>query len=123
MQELINGIVAKSGIPREKVEEALGVIFNLIKTQGNSAKVAELFVMLPGVEELVRRQSGSLTGLLAGGMMGGPLAAISKLQALGLSTEHMREVGSAALAHARAKAGDDLVRQCAANIPGISGFL
>mgnify|MGYP000895688174 CR=1 FL=1 len=123
MQELINGIVAKSGIPREKVEEALGVIFNLIKTQGNSAKVAELFVMLPGVEELVRRQSGSLTGLLAGGMMGGPLAAITKLQALGLSTEQMREVGSAALAHARAKAGDDLVRQCAANIPGISGFL
>ncbi|MFT3672644.1 hypothetical protein [Aestuariivirga sp.] len=123
MQELINGIVAKSGIPREKVEEALGVIFNLIKTQGNSAKVAELFVMLPGVEELVRRQSGSLTGLLAGGMMGGPLAAITKLQALGLSTEQMREVGSAALAHARARAGDDLVRQCAANIPGISGFL
>jgi len=123
MQELINGIVAKSGIPKEKVEEALGVIFNLIKTQGNSAKVAELFVMLPGVEELVRRQSGSLTGLLAGGMMGGPLAAITKLQALGLSTEQMREVGSAALAHARAKAGDDLVRQCAANIPGISGFL
>lgn len=123
MQELINGIVAKSDIPREKVEEALGVIFNLIKTQGNSAKVAELFVMLPGVEELVRRQSGSLTGLLAGGMMGGPLAAITKLQALGLSTEQMREVGSAALAHARAKAGDDLVRQCAANIPGISGFL
>ena len=123
MQELINGIVAKSGIPREKVEEALGVIFNLIKTQGNSAKVAELFVMLPGVEELVRRQSGSLTGLLAGGMMGGPLAAITKLQALGLSTEQMREVGSAALAHARVKAGDDLVRQCAANIPGLSGFL
>jgi hypothetical protein len=123
MQELISGIVAKSGIPQEKVEEALGVIFNLIKTQGNSSKVAELFEKMPGVEDLVRRQSGSLTGLLAGGMMGGPLAAISKLQGLGLTTTQMKDVGSAALAHARAKAGDDLVRQCAANIPGIGGFL
>lgn len=123
MQELINGIVAKSGIPQEKVEEALGVIFNLIKTQGNPNKVAELFGKLPGVEDLVRRQSGSLTGLLAGGMMGGPLAAVSKLQSLGLTTPQMKDIGSAALAHARAKAGDDLVRQCAANIPGIGGFL
>ncbi len=123
MQELINGIVAKSGLPREKVEEAVGVMFNLIKTQGNAAKVNELFAKLPGVEDLVKRQSGSLTGLLAGGMMGGPLAAVTKLQALGLSTAQMREVGTEALAYARKKAGDDLVRQCAANIPGLSGFL
>jgi hypothetical protein len=123
MQELIDGIAASSGIPAEKVEAALGVMFNLIKTQGNPNKVQELFQKIPGAEELTSRHGGGLTGLLAGGMMGGPLAAISKLQALGLSTVQMKQVGTAGLAHARAKAGDDLVRQCASNIPGIGGFL
>ena len=123
MQELISGIVAKTGLPQAKVEEALGVIFNLIKTQGNPNLVPQLFEKLPGVDDLVARYAPRLTGLLAGGMMGGPLAAISKLQAIGLSTDQMKQVGSAALAHARAKAGDDLVRQCASNIPGVGGFL
>ena len=123
MQELISGIVATTGLPSEKVEAALGVMFNLIKTQGNAAAVPALFAKLPGADDLIRRHAGQLTGMLAGGLMGGPLAAISKLQSLGLSQEHMRQVGTAALAHARVKAGDDLVRQCASNIPGVGGFL
>lgn len=123
MRELVSEIGAKTGLPSDKVEAALGVIFNLIKTQGNPNRVPELFLKLPGAEALISQHAGQLTGMLAGGLMGGPLAAISKLQSLGLSTEHMKQVGTAALAHARAKAGDDLVRQCASNIPGIGGFL
>ncbi|MBK8770986.1 MAG: hypothetical protein IPM06_11205 [Rhizobiales bacterium] len=123
MQDLINGIVAATGLPSEKVEAALGVMFNLIKTQGNASAVPALFEKMPGADELATRHAGRLTGMLAGGLMGGPLAAISKLQSLGLSQEQMRQVGSAALAHARAMAGDELVRRCAANIPGVGGFL
>ncbi len=123
MDELVRAICAETKLPPEKVEAALGVVFNLIKTQGNPNRVPELFQKLPGAEALISQHAGQLTGMLAGGLMGGPLAAISKLQSLGLSTEHMKQVGTAALAHARAKAGDDLVRQCASNIPGIGGFL
>ena len=131
MQELIGRIVTSAKLPPEKAEKALGIVLNLIQTQGNQNKVQELFDKLPGAAELARQQGGDgagrggggLLGMLAGGMMGGPLAAISKLQALGLSTVQMKQVGTAGLAHARAKAGDDLVRQCASNIPGIGGFL
>lgn len=123
MQDVIDDLVARTGLAAEKAEAALGVILNLIKTQGNPNKVPELFAKLPGADELVRKHAGQLTGMLAGGLMGGPLATISKLQSLGLTTDQMKQVGTATLAHARAKAGDDLVRQCASNIPGISGFL
>lgn len=123
MQELVDKIVAQTGLAPDKTEEALGVIFNLLKTQGNPNKVTELLAKLPGAEDLINRHAGRLTGLLAGGMMGGPLAAISKLQSIGLTPDQMKQVGGAALAYARAKAGDDLVRQCASNIPGIGGFL
>ncbi len=123
MQELVSAIVAETGVAPEKVEEALGVIFNLLKTQGNQTRMPELMAKLPGAEDLISRYAGRLTGMLAGGMMGGPLAAISKLQSIGLTTDQMKKVGTAALSHARAKAGDDLVRQCASNIPGVGGFL
>ncbi len=123
MDDLISTLTATTGLSAEKSEAALGVILNLLKTQGNPNKVPDLFAKLPGADELARKHAGQLTGMLAGGLMGGPLAAISKLQSLGLSTEQMKQVGTATLAHARAKAGDDLVRQCASNIPGISGFL
>jgi hypothetical protein len=123
MRELIGVIVAKTGLPEEKAEAAVGVVLNLIKTQGNANLMGEFLAALPGADELIAKHAGRLTGMLAGGMMGGPLAAVSKLSSLGLNTEHMKVLGVETLSHARAKAGDDLVRRVAANIPGLSGFL
>ena len=62
-------------------------MLGLVKTQGNQAKVGELLARLPGAEELIAAHGGDGAGhggggllcMLAGGMMGGPLAAISKL--------------------------------------------
>jgi hypothetical protein len=123
MHELIDAIVAKTGLTSDKAEAAVGVVLNLLKTQGNQTRVAELLAALPGADDLIARHAGRLTGMLAGGMMGGPLAAISKLSSLGLNSEQMKVMGTETLAFARAKAGDDLVRQVASNIPGIGGFL
>lgn len=80
MQELIDRIVAASGLSPDKAEKGLGIMLNLIKTQGNQNKVQELFDKLPGAEALARGQGGDgagyggggLLGMLAGGMMGGP---------------------------------------------------
>ncbi len=124
MQELIDTIVAQTGMAAEKTEAALGIIFNLIRAQGNQAKVRELFDALPGAEDLIAKSgSGGLMHKMAGGMTGGPMAAISKLQGLGLSMSEVKLLGSATLAYARSKAGDDVVRQAASNIPGLGGFL
>lgn len=123
MNELIGTIVTDTGLPAERVEQALGIMLNLIKTQGNQAKVQELFDKLPGAQMLIDKHADRMTGLLAGGMMGGPLAALTKLQAIGLNGEQMKHVAAAMLTYARARAGDDMVRQAAANIPGLSGFL
>ena len=61
--------------------------------------------------------------ILAGGMMGGPLAMITKLQAIGLSTEQIKQVGTLTLEHAKAKAGVKAVRDAAANIPGLNSYI
>ena len=130
MQELIDRIVTASGLSPEKAEKGLGIMLNLIQTQGNQNKVQELFDKLPGAAELARAQGGDgagkgggLLGMLAGGMMGGPLAAISKLSAAGLSMDQIKALGTTTLDYAKEKAGAPLVKEVAGSIPGLSGYV
>ena len=129
MQELIARIVTKTGLDPERAEKALGIMLSLVRTQGNQKKVEELFAMLPGADELARlhggdgSRGGGLLGLLGGGLMGGPLAAIGKLQATGLNMDQIKGLGSETLAYAREKAGKDLVKQVAGTIPGLGSYV
>lgn len=131
MQDLIDRIMASTGLPQEKVTKALAIMLNLIQTQGNQNKVSELFDKLPGAAELAREQGGDgagrggggLLGMLAGGMMGGPLAAVSKLSAAGLSMDQIKALGTTTLDYAKEKAGPQLVKEVAGSIPGLSGYV
>ena len=129
MQELIDRIVAATGLETARAEKALGIMLSLVKTQGNQAKVGELFAKLPGAAELASRHGGDgagkggLLGMLGGGLMGGPLAAISKLSAAGLSMEQIKVLGGVTLDYAKEKAGAELVKDVAGSIPGLSGYV
>lgn len=129
MQELIARIVTKTGLEPAGAEKAVGIMLSLVKTQGNQQKVGELFAKLPGADELARRhggdgsRGGGLLGMLGGGMMGGPLAAISKLQAAGLSMDQIKQLGTETLSYAKEKAGQDLVKQVTSSIPGLGGYV
>lgn len=126
MQELIARVIAKTGLDRVKAEKGIGIMLSLVKTQGNQARMAELFAKLPGADALVASHGGGgggLLGKLGGGAMGGPLAAVAQLASAGISMDHMKILGSETLGYAKEKAGDDLVRQVASSIPGVSGYL
>ena len=129
MQELIARIVTKTGLDRQRAEKGLGIMLALVKTQGNKQKVGELFAKLPGADELAKRhggdgsRGGGLLGMLGGGLMGGPLAAIGKLQGAGLNMDQIKALGSETLAYAREVAGEDLVKQVAGSIPGLGGYV
>lgn len=129
MEELIAAVAAKTGLTPEKAEQGIGIVLSLVLSQGDKARVEELFAKLPGAAELATRwggdgaRGGGLLGMLGGGLMGGPLAAIGKLQAAGLGMDQIRTLGSQVLDHAKREAGDDLVRQVAGSIPGLSGYL
>lgn len=129
MQDLINEITAATGLDSTKAEKAVGIVLNLVATQGDKIKVAEMFDKMPGAMELVKTHGGDgaggggLMGILAGGMMGGPLAMITKLQSAGLSMDQVKTVGTMSLAYAKKHAGADLVRAAAANIPGLGTYL
>lgn len=127
MQDLIARLAKTTGLSEERAEEALGIVLSLIKSQGNKNKVEALFAKLPGAEEIAGRHGGTggggLLGKLGGGLMGGPLVAISTLQAKGLSMAQIKALGSETLKFAKEKAGDKLVKEAAGSIPGLSGYL
>jgi hypothetical protein len=127
MQELIQRLKSAAGINEATAEAALGIILSLIRTQGNGAKVDALFALLPGSQELAARHAGAASGgllaKLGGGLMGGPLVAVSKLQAQGLTMAQIKTLGAEVLSYAREKAGDQLVREAAGSIPGLSQYL
>ena len=128
MQDLIERIVTATGLDRARAEKALGITLSLLKSQGNAEKVAELFAKLPGADDMAGTHGGSASkgGFLAklgGGMMGGPLAAITKLSAAGLSMEQIKQLGTVTLDYAKEKAGAQLVKEAAGSIPGLGGYV
>lgn len=129
MQELVRRVSAKTGLAEEKAERAVSIVLALVKRHGDQSKVGELFQHLPGADELVARhggdgaRGGGLLGLLGGGAMGGPLVAVAKLQAAGLTMDQLKTLGGEVLAYARERAGEPLVKEVAGSIPGISSYL
>jgi hypothetical protein len=121
---------SRSSLDSARAEQAVGILLALVKTQGRRDKVDLLFDKLPGASELAARHGGDgggggggLLARLGGGLMGAPLVAVGKLQALGLSMGEIKTLGAEVLDYAREKAGEDLVRDVAGSIPGLSGFV
>ncbi|MBL8906803.1 MAG: DUF2267 domain-containing protein [Rhizobiales bacterium] len=129
MEELVTLLSQKTGLDAARAEKALGIMLSLVKNQGDKQKVEELFAKLPGAAELAAQHGGDgaakggLLGMLGGGLMGGPLAAIGKLQAAGLTMDQIKLLGTTTLDYAKQKAGADLVRQVAGSIPGLGGYV
>jgi hypothetical protein len=129
MQDLIAEFSAKTGLDAAKAERAVGIMLSLVKTQGDRIKTPELFAHLPGADELAAKFGGDgagrggLLGMLGGGAMGGPLAAIAKLQAAGLTMDQIKTLGSETLDYAKRMAGPELVKQAVGAIPGLSGYV
>lgn len=122
-------IVKDTGLEAETAHKALAIMLSLVKSQGDQGAVEELFARLPGAAELAAEhggdgaRGGGLMAMLGGGAMGGPLAAVAKLQAAGLTMEQIKQLGRTVLEFARDKAGDDVVRKVAGSIPGLGGYL
>ncbi len=122
MDDLITKISRNTGVNAEKAGRLAGIVLNLMHTQGNRKQVSALFAKMPGADALAQA-NGGLAGKLAGGMMGGPLAAISRLQSEGISSDQQKMVISTVVSYARDQGGAKLLAAAAANVPGLSGYL
>jgi hypothetical protein len=132
IQSFVDTIAAKANVEPEAAETAVGTILSVIQQEGNSTKVAELFKQLPGASELAQKHAvvvgsgGGLLGTLSGvadkvigGDAGILVAALAQIEATNLSTQQIKNIGTALLAYIKENANPDLVKQIVDAIPGL----
>ena len=125
MEDLIVRIVAAAGVEPEIAKKSVEMILAFIRKEGPEAEVDALFAAVPGAAEAADAGSsggGALSGLI-GAMGGGVMGLAGRLTSLGLGIGEMQTIGRQVFAYVREKAGDELVGQVAAAIPGLAQFL
>ncbi|MBD1545173.1 DUF2780 domain-containing protein [Roseibium aggregatum] len=129
MEELINRIVAASGVGEEQAREAIAIILKFLNKDGPQEQMQQIFDALPGARELVAEREGKGGGGLLGGlgsMMGGgmgAMAALNELTSAGLDMGEVQSVTKELVAYAKEKAGDEVVDEVVSQIPGLSQVL
>jgi hypothetical protein len=126
MEELIGRITGSTGIDEGTARQAVRTILSFLHEAGDREKVVALAERIPGLEQYIDPGEGDPAGTLGGlgGLMGaGAMAVLGKLQALGLGMGQIQAVTQETVNFARERAGDDLVNDIVASIPGLSQFV
>src|SRR3984893_6907098 len=127
MEDLIARIAAAADVEPEIAKKSVEMILAFVRREGPQAEVDALFAAVPGAAEAADAASGesgrsALNGSI-GAMGGGLMGLASRLTSLGLGMSEMQTIGRQVFAYVREKAGDELVGQVAAAIPGLTQFL
>lgn len=135
MENLIARVATAAELSPDVARKAVGLIGDFIQREAPEEAVTELFEKAPAFPSIIASstQTGGegmgkdlkgLMGVASGAMGGGGLMALgSELLALGLGMEQIQTLGKEVFAYAREKAGDQVVGEISASIPGLSQFI
>jgi hypothetical protein len=135
MENLVARVATAADISPDVARKAVALIGDFIQREAPEEAVNELFEKAPAFPSIIASstQTGGqgmgkdlkgLMGVAAGAMGGGGLMALgSELLALGLDMEQIQTIGKEVFAYAREVAGDQVVGEISASIPGLSQFI
>ena len=132
MDEFLQMATSKLGMSTDGAKSATGGLLGLIKDNGDSSDVSELFSKLPGAESLLGEApksdggGGGLLGSIAsavGGKAGGALGAMEMFSKSGLSADKAGSFVDMFKDFAMKQAGEALVKKLLGKIPGLSSLL
>jgi hypothetical protein len=122
MDDLIDRLVAKTGVERPVAQKAVGIILDFLVKEGPADKVQHLISQMPGADALLQSaQSEGSSGFFGG--MSGIMGAGNRLMAAGLSMGQVQSVTQEVVAYAREKAGEETLGEIVGAIPGLSQFV
>jgi hypothetical protein len=123
MNELIERLAANVGVDQASAETALGIILDFLAKEGPPEKVQTLIERMPGADQLIAatREAEGGGGLFGG--MGGVMGAGSRMMAAGLNMGQIQGITRETIGYARERAGEDVVGDIVASIPGLDQFV
>ncbi len=135
METLIARVAAATDATPDAARKAVALVLDFITREAPDDAVDQLFAKAPALKAIVAsgtktggegmgRTVRGLMGTGAGAMGGGGLMALGgDLMALGLGMTQMHAVGKEVFDYARETAGDDVLGEISAAIPGLSQFI
>lgn len=135
MDNLIARVASAADISPDTAREAVSLVIDFVKREAPDEAVDKLLAKAPALNAIVASGHGAggegmgktvrgLMGVAAGAMGGGGIMALgSQLMGLGLGMGEIQTIGKEVFAYAREVAGDDVVGEIAAAIPGLSQFI
>ncbi|MBZ7920823.1 hypothetical protein LAC81_03345 [Ensifer adhaerens] len=130
MNELVTRVAENIGIDPATAEKAVGMILGFLQREAADGPVAQMIEAIPGASELIAQYNGEGTG--GGGLLGGLMSAIGgggvmalgqQLMSQGLGMGEITGLAKETIAFAKEKAGDDIVDEVVASVPGLSQFV
>lgn len=135
MDNLIARVAAAAQTTPETAREAVALMLDFLVREAPESAVETLMNSAPALKAIVASSTTAggegmgpvvkgLMGTGAGAMGGGGLMALGgSLMSLGLSMDQIQAVGKTVFEYAREAAGDDVMGEISATIPGLAQFI
>jgi hypothetical protein len=132
MNELITRVADNVGIDPATAEKAIGMMLGFLQREAADGPVAQMIEAIPGAAEMVAKFNGEGSGN-GGGLLGGLLSAVGagggvmalgqQLMSQGLGMGEITALAKETIGYAKEVAGDDVVDEVVASVPGLSQFV
>ena len=126
MEELLGRVTAATGLDASTAQTAIGHVLAFLQKEGPQEQIDQLIAAMPGAREAIAEAGAAGGGMLGGlvsSMGGGIMVLGQKLMSEGLSMDQIKTLASELLAYGRETAGEDVMGQIVASIPGLSQFV
>ena len=124
MKEIVNQIATATGIDPDLAEKALGMMLGFLEKEGDDDAVRKMIAAIPGAAQLISEYAGDGSGGYMAGLAGGGIMGLGQqLMGMGLGMGEITALARQTIVIAKRYAGEELVDQVVASIPGLSQFV
>lgn len=124
MNDIIRQISEATGIQPNVAEKALGMMLGFLEKEGEDGKVHQMLAAIPGARDLVSQYGGDGSGGFLAGLAGGGIMGLGQqLMGLGMGMGEITALAKQTIAIAKQYAGEQVVDEVVASIPGLGQFV
>lgn len=118
MNDLVEQVADQMGIDVEIAEKAIGYMLAFLDREADGDAVEKMMAAIPDASDLIVAHNGN-----GGAMVGGIMGLGQQLMSAGLGMGEITTLARQTMQVARQHAGDDVVDQVVASVPGLSQFI
>lgn len=124
MTDIVATIASATGLEPAVASKAIGLMLAFLEEEADDGAVHKMIAAVPGARELVSEFGGEGSGGFLGNLVGNGIMGLGqKLMGLGLGMGEITTLARQTIAYAKKHAGEEVVDQVVASVPGLGQFV